>query len=196
MLRRNQPLNELSLKTLIQKVVHAPPFGFLNFSPKQRGTQTKRRNTLIPKKAQNVQTVTKNRRTQTGRLTQKEAKRDLKPLSLRSSLETSACRSRPASFISLATSLSFKISHPFHGERGFLAVTIPQESYTGTVNTVKEVSSAILSSPNTHPSFLGIEGPLTSGNLTPPVRPPNPPGRERSLHYTSSSRGRLSTLCS
>ena len=60
-------------------------------------------------------------------------------------------------------------------------MTIPQESYTGTVNTVKEVSSATLSSPNTHPSFLGIEGPLPCGSLMPPVRAPNPQGKDRSL---------------
>ena len=37
--------------------MHAPLF-FPNYAQKQRGTQKKRRNTLIPKKAHNVQTVT------------------------------------------------------------------------------------------------------------------------------------------
>ena len=37
-----------------------PPFDLLKYLQEQRGTQSKRRNTLIPKKAQNVQTVQTN----------------------------------------------------------------------------------------------------------------------------------------
>ena len=57
----------------------------------------------------------------------------------------------------------------------------------GTRNTVNEGNTATLSSPNTHPSFLGIKGPLTSGSLMPPARPPNLQGTKRSLHLTNSA---------
>ena len=79
-------------------------------------------------------------------------------------------------------------------------MTFPQERYSGTVNTVREGSflpgtqntveegnPANLSFPNTHPSFLGTEGPLTSGSLVPPVQPQE---KERSLYWTNSSQRR------
>ena len=67
-----------------------------------------------------------NRRTQTSQQnTQKETERASKQLTLRSSFETSACRSPFFfSFITLTTSLSF-LSRHVHGERqAFLAVTV------------------------------------------------------------------------
>ena len=56
----------------------------------------------------------------------------------------------------------------------------------GSPNTVNEGNPATLSSPYTHPSSLGIKGPLTSGSEKPPARPPNLRGKERSLHLTNS----------
>ena len=51
-------------------------------------------------------------------------------------------------------------------------MTIPQESCSGTVNTV---SSATLSSPNTHHLLTcHKKSPLPCGSLMPPVRAPNP----------------------
>ena len=68
---------------------------------------------------------------------------------------------------------------------GFLAVTIPQESYSGTVNTVKEGSPATLSSPNTHPFCLGRDGPLPCGSSMPLVPAPNPRERALPFHLTN-----------
>ena len=46
-------------------------------------------------------------------------------------------------------------------------------------------SPATLSSPNTHPSFLGREGPLPCGSSVPLARAPNPRERARPLHSTN-----------
>ena len=70
------------------------------------------------------------------------------------------------------------LQHCEHSEGSFLP---------GTQNTVNEENPANLSSPCTHPSFLGMEGPLTSGSLVPPAQPPNLPGKESSLHLTNSA---------
>ena len=52
-----------------------------------------------------------------------------------------------------------------HGERkAFVAVTVPQENLSGTVITVNKGKPATLSSPSTHPSFLGREGPWPCGS--------------------------------
>ena len=88
--------------------------------------------------------------------------------------------------ISPNTSLSSKVTARPCREKGFFVVTIPeQESCSGTVKTAKEVSSANLSSLNTHPSFLGIKCPLLCGSLMPPVLAPNPPRKETPHHLTN-----------
>ena len=93
MLTRNQRIDTTQPQTVIQKVVHAPPFDFVNYTQKQRGTQTKRRNTLIPKKAQIVQTVTKIEGHKQANSNSKRSEQ----LSLRSAFETPACHSHPSS---------------------------------------------------------------------------------------------------
>ena len=55
----------------------SPPFDFLNLFTKQRGTQTKRRNTLVPKKAHTVQTVTKSKDSDRPNQTQKRSAKSL-----------------------------------------------------------------------------------------------------------------------
>ena len=88
--------------------------------------------------------------------------------------------------ISPSTSLSSKVTARPCWEKGSFVVTIPeQESCSGTVKTAKEVSSANLSSLNTHPSYLGIKCPLPCGSLMPPVLAPNPPRKETPLHLTN-----------
>ena len=64
-------------------------------------------------------------------------------------------------------------------EKGFAAVTVPQDNFSGTVNRVNKGNPATLSSPNTHPSFLGSESPLPCGSSMPLARAPSP--REREL---------------
>ena len=66
-------------------------------------------------------------------------------------------------------------------------MTIPPESCFGAPNTRNVENPETLSSPCTHSSFLTTKGPLTSGNSVPPARPPNPPGKERPRHLTSSA---------
>ena len=81
-----------------------------------------------------------------------------------------ARRSRSFSFISLHIPLL--CCHNPSTVRAFAAVTVPQESFSGTLNTVNEENPAILSSSYTHPSFLG------SGSTKPSARPPNPLRKE------------------
>ena len=64
-------------------------------------------------------------------------------------------------------------------------MTIPHENFTGTVITVKGRSPTTLSSPNTHPSLLGREGPLPYGSSMPLARAPNPRKRAPPLHLTN-----------
>ena len=100
--------------------------------------------------------------------------------------ETQGALTTHSHTISPNTSLSSKVTARPCWEKGFFAVTIPeQESCSGTVKTAKEVSSANLSSLNTHPSFLGIKRPMPCGSLTPPVLAPNPPRKETPLHLTN-----------
>ena len=143
-----------------------PPFDLL--FTKQRGTQMKRRNTPIPKKAHKCSNCDKNQRIQTSKLNSK---------------------GNAAHVLS-----SFIFSHHFpllncHSpstlRKAFVAVTVPQENFMGTVITVKEESPATLSSPNTHPSFLGREGPLLCGSPTPHAQAPNPRGRALPVHSTN-----------
>ena len=98
-----------------------------------------------------------------------------KPTSLKAT-----CRAR-CFFLcfSLTTSFSLDVTTRPRLEKSFLAVTVPQENLSGTVNAVKEGSPATSSSPNTHPSFRGRESPLPCGSSMPLVRAPNYLQRQR-----------------
>ena len=66
-------------------------------------------------------------------------------------------------------------------------MTVPSENVFGTLNPRSEGDPEILSSLQTHSSFLGTQGPATNGSSMPPARPPNPPEKESSLHLTNSA---------
>ena len=79
-----------------------------------------------------------------------------------------------------------------------IPLTLPQENLSDTANTVNKENPATLSCPNTHPSFLGREGPWSCPNpreRAPPPRLTNPARRlqqpgTRCCALTPHSQGR------
>ena len=65
----------------------------------------------------------------------------------------------------LLRQLSFQAPNP---------LSLPQENLPDTANTVNKGNPATLSYPNTHPSFLGREGPWACGNSKLLAQAPNP----------------------
>ena len=124
--------------------------------------------------------MTKHRRTQTSHLKLRDKRKEPSNCSLSDLLSNfQPVAHVPSSFI-LSQNIPLLKSHSPSMLREKLLCCC-----SGNVNTVKEVSPATLSSPNTHPSFLGTEGPLPCGSLMPPVRAPSPLGKERPLHLTN-----------
>ena len=69
-------------------------------------------------------------------------------------------------------------------------------SFPVTPSTRSESGDSGLSLPPcTHPSFRGTTGQSTNDSLMPPARPPNPPGKERSLHLTNSAQRLQWRIC-
>ena len=111
------------------------------------------------------------RRIQTGQLKLKKKRKELCLLTLTPFLPTHP---------------SLQKSQPVHVERKVpLLWQFQNKRAALALKTAKEVSSANVSSLNTHPSFLGIKCPLPCGSLMPPVLAPNPPRKETPLHLTN-----------
>ena len=79
------------------------------------------------------------------------------------------------------------MSKPVHGERkAFAAVTAPPELLWHSEH--KERGESRDSELPLHTSLISWhKRSITSGNSMPPAQPPNPPGKERSLHLTNSA---------
>ena len=142
-------------------MVTKPPFNPLNF-PQNEEAHTRKEGTPSFRRRHTNFNCDKNRRIQTGSNSKRNAR----------SLQTAHSRI-----------FFLKFQHVAHVPSSF--IFSQQESCSGTVKTAKEVSPATLSSPSTHPSFLGMKGPLPCGSLMPPVRAPNLVRKERPQHLTN-----------